>query len=193
VSAIGTLETASANPGFLKDEPLYEIVNGQKVELPFMGVFANLIAFRLARILVSFVEPRMLGTILVETLFILDSINDIRRRPDVAFLTPGRWPLDREVPEAGDLDAIPNLAIEVVSPNDGFQEVFKKMEEYFRLSVNQVWLVIPSQRQIYVYDSPAAPRVFSVDEEFDGGTLLPGLRFPVASVFRRTSKVEPIE
>jgi Uma2 family endonuclease len=190
VSAIGTLELPIAVPAKSREEPLYEIVNGQKVELPFMGAFANMIAFRIARILASFVEPRMLGTILVETLFILDSINNIRRRPDVAFLTPERWPLDREVPEAGDLDAIPDLAIEVVSPNDGFQEVFKKMEEYFRLGVNQVWLVIPSQRQIYVYDSPAAPRVFSAEQEFDGGTLLPGLRFPVASVFRRTSKVE---
>jgi Uma2 family endonuclease len=119
-------------------------------------------------------------------------VRDIRRRPDVAFVSAQKWPLDQPLPETGDWEVIPDLAVEVVSPNDVFQDVLKKMAEYFRLGVRQVWIIIPSHRQIYCYDSPTtSPRVLNVGEELDGGTLLPGLRLPVGSLFQQQPQVAP--
>src|SRR5262249_47931107 len=84
------------------EETLYEVVNGQRVELPPMGVYASWIASRLHFNMGYFVEAGRLGTAVMETLFILDAKRDLRRRPDVAFVSIESWPLERLIPEEGD-------------------------------------------------------------------------------------------
>src|SRR5919199_5205808 len=83
----------------VQEEPLYEIVNGQRVELPPMSVYATWLATRLQNRLGPYVEDKGLGTPATEMLFILDAEHDLRRRPDVAFVSTARWPLDRALPE----------------------------------------------------------------------------------------------
>ncbi len=191
VNAIGTLEPAVYAPTWAKEEPLYEIINGKILELPPMGIYASLIAFKIGYLLQTWCIRHGLGTVVVEGLFILDSAKNLRRRPDVAFVSAQKWPPDQPPPEAGDWEVIPDLAVEVISPNDVFQDVLQKMQEYFRLGVRQVWIVIPSNREIYVYDSPISPRVLSAVQELDGGSLLPGLRMPVGSLFHQQPKGAP--
>ena len=71
---------------------------------------------------------------------------------------------------------IPDSAVEVISPNDVFQDVLAKDgREYFRYGVKQVWIALPVDREIYVYVSPKDVRVFTALDELDDGTLLPGL------------------
>jgi Uma2 family endonuclease len=170
-----------------RDEPLYEVVNGKRVELPPMSIFAVLIAGRLHTILDRFVSAHGLGWAVVEALFILDSARDIRRRPDVAFVSRERWPLDRAVPAVGDWEIVPDLAVEVISPNDVAREVLGKMREYFNLGVQQVWLVFPEELQVYVYDSPQQVRIWSAPGELEGGRFLPGLRIKLAELFALTA------
>lgn len=189
--AIATLEPAAAAVGPAKEEPLYEVVNGQKVELPPISIYAAWIASRIDRRLGSHAETHGLGTVVVEGLFILDPVKDLRRRPDVAFVSAEKWPLDRPIPETGDWEMVPDLAVEVISPNDVFQDVLAKMREYFRLGVKQVWIVLPVDREIYVYDSPTDPHVLTAADELDGGTLLPGLRLPLGSLFQRQTQTVP--
>src|SRR5262245_34565523 len=74
-------------PAAPPDEPLYEVVNGQRVELPPMSFYAVLIASRLQELLGPFVRTHGLGRVVTEALFILDAANNLRRRPDVAFLS----------------------------------------------------------------------------------------------------------
>jgi Uma2 family endonuclease len=187
-----------ASPAFLEpqlrptrpttDEALYEVVNGQRVELPPMSVYAGWIASRLDQRLGPFVEERALGNVVTEVLFILDPERNLRRRPDVAFVSAERWPLDRPIPAVGDWEVVPDLAVEVVSPNDLFQEVLAKMHEYFENGVRQVWIVVPLRQQIYVFDSPTRVRILGAAEEVDGGSLLPGLHLPVVRLFQRQSE-----
>jgi Uma2 family endonuclease len=166
------------------EEALYEVVNGQRVELPSMGVYASWITSRLHIPLGSFVEAGRLGTVVVETLFILDPERNLRRRPDVAFVSAQSWPLERPIPEEGDWEVIPNLAIEVISRNDLFDDVLDKMNEYFAFGVQQVWLVVPKRQHVLIFDSPTRVRILSTADELDGGSLLPGFRLPVAHLFQ---------
>jgi Uma2 family endonuclease len=78
----------------------------------------------------------------------------------------------------------------VVSPNDLFEEVLAKMQEYFAKGVRQVWIVAPTKRQIYVFDSPTKVHILSAEDELDGGNLLPGLRLPLARLFQRQIAAE---
>src|SRR4051794_29845357 len=73
------------------DEALYELVNGQRVEMPPMSYYAAKIATRLGAKLSEFAETRSLGEVVVEGLFRLPLAEDSsrNRRPDVAFVSFG--------------------------------------------------------------------------------------------------------
>jgi Uma2 family endonuclease len=88
-------------------------------------------------------------------------------------------------PSSGDEDGIAGLAVEVISPNEFFEEVLVKMHEYFAKGVRQVWIVVPGVEQVFVFDSPKQVQVFNGTDELQGGSLLPGLRLPVARLFKR--------
>src|SRR5437867_13072065 len=129
MNSIATLEPPVAPAIPRPEEPLYEIVNGQKVELPPTSIYAGWVASRLGHRLGPHAETHGLGTVVTEALFILDPVRDIRRRPDVAFVSAETWPLDRLLPESGDWEVIPDLAVELVSPNDLFEDVLARMQE----------------------------------------------------------------
>jgi Uma2 family endonuclease len=166
-------------------EALYEVVNGQRVELPPMGAYATWIASRLHGRLGPFAEAQQLGTTVIQMLFIIDGERDLRRRPDVAFVSANRWPLDRDLPVTGDWAVVPDLAVEVVSPHDLFKDVMAKLREYFQAGTQQVWVILPDERHVYVYTSPTQMRILTLADELDAGLLLPGWRLPVAHLFTR--------
>src|SRR5574341_1520079 len=94
----------------VQDEPLHEIINGQRVDLPPMSAYATGIASRLHLRLGLYAEDKELGVSVAEMLFVLDAEHNLRRRPDVAFVSTARWPLDRALLETGDWDVVPDLA-----------------------------------------------------------------------------------
>jgi Uma2 family endonuclease len=188
MNVLSTLQTPAA---VAPEEPLYEVVNGQKVELPPMSIYASSVTTELGGHMRLFAQTHQLGRVVIEGLFILDPVTDLRRRPDVAFVSAAKWPLDRLLPQVGDWQIVPDLAVEVLSPNDILHDVFAKMREYFRYGVQQVWLVLPVDQEIYLYDSPTTPRVLTAADELDGGTLLPGLRLPVGSLFEQAPAAAP--
>jgi Uma2 family endonuclease len=192
MNATATLSSPKTTArGPVEERPLYEVVNGQTVELPSMGAYATWITLELTILLRSFVLPRSLGAIVMEMLFILDPVRDTRRRPDVAFVSAQRWPSHQPPPETGDWEVVPDLAVEVVSPNDLAEKVLAKMREYFRFGVRQVWIVYPVDKEIYIYESPTHPRVLTADDELNGGELLPGLKLPVRSLFQQQPQTTP--
>ena len=166
------------------DEPLFEIINGQVVEMPPMSAYASLIAFRLANFLSDFARPRKLGQAVCEVLFHLAGLLDRNRRPDAAFVSCERWPLGRAIPVAENAwDVVPDLAIEVVSPSDDAEELMEKIEEYFRAGVRLVWVVYPIRRLVYVYESTLNVHGLDATAELDGGAVLPGFRLPLRELF----------
>ena len=170
----------------MEDELLYEIVDGQRVDVPPMRAYATWIASRLHGRLSSYTEEHALGTSVMEMLCILDAARDLRRRPDVAFVSAARWPLDMALPETGDWAVVPDLAVEVISPNDVLKDVLAKLREYFQYGVQIVWVVVPEERQVYVYESPTRVRILAADDVLTGADLLPGFRLPVVSLFQRS-------
>ncbi|NJM63160.1 MAG: Uma2 family endonuclease [Oscillatoriales cyanobacterium RU_3_3] len=69
------------------------------------------------------------------------------RRPDVAYLTP------ELVAQFGDVPTLPHsfpLVAEIVSPTDIAEDVFLKAQEYLASSCQEVWLVFPESRLIFV-------------------------------------------
>ncbi|MBM3227198.1 MAG: Uma2 family endonuclease [Candidatus Tectomicrobia bacterium] len=178
---------ASAESSPIQDETLYEIVDGQRVEVPPMSAYATWLASRLHGLLWPYTEEHALGTAITEMLFILDPQRDLRRRPDVAFVSAARWPLHQTLPETGDWPVIPDLVVEVLSPNDVMKDVLAKLREYFRYGVQVAWMVSPEEQQVYVYTSPTQVRILAAGDTLTDDHLLPGFHLPLARLFQHAA------
>ncbi len=149
-----------------------------------MSAYAVLIMCRLFGYVSEFARRENLGQPVTEMLFHLALPVDRNRRPDGAFVSYQRWPKGRPIPGRDNAwDVVPNLAVEVVSPNDMADELLEKTDEYFRAGTELVWTVYPLQQVIYVYSSLTNIRVLTRNDELDGGNVLPGFRLPLTSLF----------
>lgn len=166
------------------DGPLFEIIDGQKMELPPMSAYAGVVAFQIASRIDQFARPQKLGQAAVEVLFHLPLPVDRNRRPDSAYVSYQRWPKGRPIPGRDNAwDVVPELAIEVASPSDLADELMTKIDEYFRAGVQLVWVVYPLLPLVQVYESLTQVRGLTRTDELDGGSVLPGFRVPLAELF----------
>jgi len=191
--AIATLPTdapvsiPSSSPEALSLEPpgdlLYEVVNGRLVELPPMGVYESDIANWLADLLYETAREGPLGRVFVELLFRIDVGRDLKRRPDVAFVSAARWPAGKRLPKGEAWDMVPDLAVEVLSKSNTAEEILAKLEDYFRAGTRLVWVVCPSVRQVYVYTSPTDVQILAGPADLDGGEVVPGFHVSLLRLF----------
>jgi Uma2 family endonuclease len=174
-----TLESVVDNP-----DPLFEIIDGQRVDLPPMGTLATFVASELHITLGYFTRTQGLGRTVIEAMFELAINGGRNRRPDLAFVSYQRWPQTELVPEEGNAwPIVPDVCIEVVSPFDLVEDLLEKIDEYFRAGSRQVWVVFPKRRVVYVYDAVTQIRVLTRADTLDGGAVIPGFSLPLASLF----------
>ena len=173
-----------ALPPGADSEALYDIVRGVRVEF-YKSAYTHWVAGQVHRPLAEVATRRGLGRAFIGAHFVLDPESDLRRRVDVAFVGTDRWPLERRLPEAGDWIMTPTLAVEVLCPTDAFEQVLAKFQEYFHYGVQQVWLLSPRVRQVYVYDNPTRVGILSDADSLDN-TIVPGFAVAVSELFRAT-------
>ena len=118
-----------------------------------MGAYESELAFSLAFAIEQVVNALRLGKVVVEMLFRIDIARDLKRRPDLAFVSAARWPFGKRVPKGEAWDMVPDLAVEVVSPSNGAAEIAGKIRDYFQTGTTLVWVIYPETRQVYVYTS----------------------------------------
>jgi Uma2 family endonuclease len=94
------------------------------------------------------------------------------RSPDLSFVAAGRFPDERE--PLGFPALAPDLAVEVLSPNDRSRDVMEKVGEYLDAGSRLVWVVDPEKRTAAVYRSLMDVRVIGETESLDGEDVVPG-------------------
>ena len=162
---------------------LYEIVNGEQVDVPEMGIYSTYVASELFFLLRLYLQQNPIGHVTVEAMVILDAESNLRRRPDVCFVSHERWSADRPIPETGDWDVVPDLPIEVISPNDYFTDIHQKIDEYFRAGAREVWLVDPIIRAVRVFVRPEEVTRLTGDAMLKSESILPGFEVQVSKLF----------
>ena len=83
----------------------------------------------------------------------------------------------------------PDLAIEVISPNDVLEKVISKIEDYFAAGVRQVWLVSLRSHTVSIYDSPTKVTILTENEDLTSEAILPGFRCRIADIFAKKRPV----
>ena len=164
------------------DGSRYELSRGELVPMTPVGIPHSVIVGRLMKLLSIHVDEHRLGLVGTEGGFKLHRNPDTLRAPDIAFISRAR--LEREGMPEKFADFPPDLAVEVLSPDDTASEIARKVDEYLAAKVPLVWVVDPGIQKITVYRSLRDIHVVSAGEELDGGEVLPGFRLKVEEIFR---------
>ena len=159
----------------------YELSQGELVPMTPVNFNHGRIVVRFARKLDQFVEERGLGAVGTEIGFRLARNPDTLRAPDIAFVARSREPQGAAAEKFAEL--APDLAVEVLSPDDSASDVLKKVEEYLASGVLLVWVADPATQTVTVYRSLEDVRVRTAQQDLDGGDVLPGFRCKIADIF----------
>lgn len=156
---------------------LFELIDGEVVEKMLTlehGYLAGLFATKLN----MFALPKRLGFAAVEARFGIPSDRRNSRLPDVAFVLAGQ-PLVQE----GAVPRMPDLAIEIQSPDDTVKSMRAKAAYYLANGARLVWLVFPRKRYIEVYRPGEEMETLFGSDVLDGGDVLPCFSLSVAEIF----------
>ncbi len=98
------------------------------------------------------------------------------RVPDLSFILKDRLPKDlfRYLP------LTPDLAIEILSPDDSFEDMIEKVDEYLSQGTKLVWIIICRTREVLVC---TAQSKYSVRDMLTAPEFLPGFELPVRDIF----------
>ncbi len=158
----------------------YELVRGEVIEI-MPGVYSHgSVANRIGTKLRIFVDEHRLGDVVgADTGFRLAS--DTLRAPDAAFISNARLATLTEPNKF--LPFPPDLAAEVVSPNDTATEIQDKVNLYLEAGTSLVWVIYPDLQQVVVHQPNRTSKTILRDGWLDGEDVLPGLSIAVADLF----------
>ena len=156
-----------------------ELVRGHLIVHEPAGWTHGIVAMNIGAKLAAHVDQHGAGVVLAaETGFRLESDPDTVRAPDVAFVARDRIP---EAPR-GFPALAPDLAVEVLSPDDRPGDVLAKVAAWLNAGAKLVWVVDPARRLARVYRSDGSETAVSAEGSLDGEDVLPGFSCPLASV-----------
>ena len=139
------------------------------------------LAINIGNALANFAKVRSLGIVVsAEPGFQIAHDPDTVRAPDVAFVRAERIPPGGV---KGFFQGSPDIAVEIVSPNDRASKVMAKAQDWLQAGSSLVWVVDPETRTISVYRTRNEIAVLDETDTLTGGDVLPGFAVPVAKIF----------
>jgi Uma2 family endonuclease len=165
----------------LADEKNFELVGGKLVELNMSGLSSEVAAILISQ-LISFVRPQNLGSVFGADCgyqcFEFDPQQV--RKPDVSFIATGR--ISDAEKETGYVKVAPDIAVEVISPSDGFHDTEEKVAEYLTAGVRLVWIIDPLAKIGIVHRQDASYERLGSDDSLNGEDVLPGFACRIADL-----------
>jgi Uma2 family endonuclease len=164
-----------------KGEKTFELERGEIVETPSPGELHGVICFLIVRLLGNYAFQRGKGFLCSnDTGLLVESNPDTVRGPDVMLFAESRA---LEQMSRKFSDKVPELVVEVLSPNDQTTKTNRRISQYLARGVPIVWLVDPEVHSVTIFRPDRAHVVLDETEEITGGEILPDLRIRVAEMF----------
>lgn len=160
----------------------YELDDGRLVVMPPPGDIHGAVQANFATQFKIQGEFTGLGRARTEVGVILRRNPDRLVGADVAFITATALPIRRS--SEGYLETIPDLVVEIRSPNDTGPEVQAKVDEYLAAGVRVVWVADPDPRTVTAHRAGQPPRVFGPADTLTVPDVIPGFQASVADLFR---------
>jgi Uma2 family endonuclease len=154
----------------------------------------QLVTTRLAHFLNVFVLDRRLGTVLTAPfdVYLPRTANPVQ--PDIVFLATDNLP---DIEEALSFQGVPDLLVEVLSPETRRIDLEVKLKAYEQAGVPEYWIVDPKRRSVRIFPLDATRRVYQEPRRFVPGDIarsvhLGSFQLKVADLFPPTgARIEP--
>jgi Uma2 family endonuclease len=102
--------------------------------------------------------------------------------PDLLYISYSRLP--QEIMEDEACPVPPELAIEIISPDQTFGEMSEKATDYLDAGVSRVWVVDPRARSVTVFYPDRPPKTYTKSTAI-ADPLLEGLEITPAQIFQQ--------
>ncbi len=159
----------------------YELIEGRIISMSPAKPKHGKDEARFAKVLGDFIDARELGEVQTgEVGIYIHRKPDTVRAADVLFISNTR--LAQAAPDDF-LDVPPELVVEVVSPNDTWTEIRKKVKEYLGAGVNVVVVIEPDERTLTVFRSLTNVLELTATDTLTLEDILPGFSLPLAELF----------
>jgi Uma2 family endonuclease len=175
------LVTAEELPGISIPGKSIELVRGVLVVREPPSTRHGRVAARLSYLISDHVYRHDLGAVIQDAGFKIESGPDTVRAPDVAFVSRTR--VD-EIPATGFATFAPDLAVEVVSPNDRPGELLAKVGQWLEAGSKFVWVIDPMRAEARVYRDDGELAIIPASRHLVGESVLPGFSCELAEVLR---------
>ncbi|MGQ0568305.1 MAG: Uma2 family endonuclease [Armatimonadota bacterium] len=159
--------------------PRAELVAGQAIELTPAGVRHGFLASALNARLREHVVGRGFGAVLVEVGFVLSLDPPTVRAPDVAVVFTERMP---EPMPVAFFPGPPDLAVEILSPDDRRSDVASKIGDYLGAGTQAVWVLDPESQTLTVHTRVGSIR-YGCDETLRAAPPLPDFELALKDLF----------
>jgi Uma2 family endonuclease len=159
-----------------------ELVRGRIIVREPASIWHGVVAARALLVIGNYVAESEGGVVAAaETGFLLERGPDTVRAPDVAYVSRERM---AKAPARGFAEFAPELAVEVMLPDDTMREALEKASDWLRTGSELVWIINPRRRTGLVRRADGSEQVLAEHESFDGEALLPGLRMSIAELLK---------
>ncbi|MCE9524471.1 MAG: Uma2 family endonuclease [Planctomycetales bacterium] len=159
-----------------------ELIAGKVVDMPSPGTPHGQVIFNIAFLLKTYLKTNDIGRAWgAESGLITIRQPDSVRGMDAAFCSYNRWP--KQESKKGLMSVAPELVIEVISPEDRWPRVLKKITEYFDSGVLVVCTVDPELRTLQIHMDASSSTVLRNDDLFEVPAILPGFTCRVSELF----------
>jgi Uma2 family endonuclease len=108
--------------------------------------------------------------------------------PDVSVTRWDKAPPTLAERRKGAIEVLPDLAVEISSPEDRPTRIADKLAFYLRAGVPLVWIVDADDRTVSAYTPGQPPKVFSAGDVLDASPVLSEFALPVSDLFSALDK-----
>ena len=105
------------------------------------------------------------------------------RAPDVSFISKERL-LGKKRADSAFFQGAPDLAIEVLSPNNTPSEISRRLKDFFSSGTRLAWIINSEEECDEVCSSPIDRRLVGPGVVLDGGEVVPGFQLNLAELFK---------
>jgi Uma2 family endonuclease len=172
---------------FLKlpeEEPALEFADGMVTQKVSPKLHHSAVQLGLGKRIDFFAEPRKLARAFTE---LRTTFAGASRVPDVAVFLWERIPRDASGRLAQEVFSPPDIAIEIVSPEQSVRELTAKCRWYVANGVRIALLVDPERERVTVFRPNAESRTLRGTDRIDLDDVLPGFQLSVDELFAALS------
>jgi len=85
--------------------------------------------------------------------------------------------------KTGDFNELKEICGDLAQATDRWQDLRQKIEDYFSIDVDHVWVVEPAPQHVLIFDSPTDMRKFTRSDVFEADGVLAGFSLKVSDLF----------